>query len=109
MPALARVEQQGTAKRIAFAGLRLEISQDRTRERITEPRRVGEDVANGRWSGCRPQPIGTSRRVERCKYLEICKLRQIFFNRIIETQAALLDELHGRHRCDRLGHGSDAE
>src|ERR1700738_825875 len=99
MPALARVEQQGTAKRIAFARLRLEIAQDRTRERITETRLVGEEVANGRWSGCRPQPIVAGRRVEPFKYLEICKLRQIFFNRIIETEEALLDELHGRHLC----------
>src|ERR1700681_4136460 len=34
MPALARVEQQGTAKRIVFPRLRLEIAQDRTRESI---------------------------------------------------------------------------
>ena len=38
-----RVEQQGTAKRIVFPGLRLEIAQA-TRERIPEPGRVGEDV-----------------------------------------------------------------
>ena len=43
MPALARVEQQGTAKRIVFPGLRLEIAQERTRERIPEPGRVGEE------------------------------------------------------------------
>jgi hypothetical protein len=47
MPALARVEQQGTAERIVFAGLRLEIAQDRTRERIAEAGRVSENVPNG--------------------------------------------------------------
>jgi hypothetical protein len=34
---------------------------------------------------------------------------RILFDRIIETEAALLDELHGRERCDRLGHRGDAE
>jgi len=96
MPALPRVEQQGTAKRIVFAGLRLEIAQDRARERIAESGRVGKDVANGRWPGCWPEPIGAGRRIERFEYLQVCKLRQILFDRIVETEAALLDKLHGR-------------
>src|SRR5258708_31903554 len=48
MPTLAWVEQQGTAERIVFAGLWLEVAQDRTRERITESGCVGEDMPNGR-------------------------------------------------------------
>src|SRR5438552_4015928 len=109
MPAFAWVEQQGTAKRIVFAGLRLEIAQDRTRERIAEPGRVGEDVPNGRRPGCRAEPIGAGRRIKRFKYLQVCELRQILFDRIVETEAALLDELHGRYRRDRLRHRGDAE
>ena len=109
MPALARVEQQGTAKRIVFPGLRLEIPQDRARERIPEPGRVGEDVPNGRRPGRRAEPISAGHRIERFKYLEVCKLRQIVFDRIIKTEATLLDELHGCHRRDRLGHRGDAE
>src|SRR5260221_5643926 len=109
MPALARVEQQGATERIGFTGLRLEIAQDRTREWIAEPGRVGEDVPNGRRPGCRAEPIGAGRRIKRFKYLQVCELRQILFDRIVETEAALLDELHGRHRRDRLGHRGDAE
>ena len=97
VPTLARVEQQGTAERISLAGLRLEIAQDRAGERIAEPGRVGEDVPNGRRLGCRAKPIRAGRRIERLKYLQVCKLRQILFDRLVETEAALLDELHGRH------------
>src|SRR5262245_45214059 len=102
MPALAWIEQQGAAKWILFDWLRLEIAQGRTRERIAEPGRVGEDVSNRRGPRCRAEPIGASRRIERFEYLEVCKLRQIFFDRIVETEAALLDELHGRCRRDGL-------
>ena len=70
---------------------------------------MGEDVADGRRPGGRPQPIGAACRVERFEHLEIGKFRQILFDRIIETEAALLDELHGRQRRDRLGHRCDAE
>ncbi|TMK11042.1 MAG: hypothetical protein E6G75_19685 [Alphaproteobacteria bacterium] len=65
MPTLAWVEQQGTAERIVFAGLWLEVAQDRTRERITEPGCVGEDVPNGGRPGRRAEPIDAARRVER--------------------------------------------
>src|SRR5262249_58599045 len=92
-----------------FAWLWLEIAQDRTRERITEPGRVGEDVPNGGRLGRRAEPIGAGRRVERFEDLQVCKLRQILFDRIVETEPALLDELHGRRRRDRLGHRGAAE
>src|SRR5438132_6667039 len=109
MPTLAWVEQQGTAERIVFAGLWLEVAQDRTRERITEPGCVGEDVPNGGRPGRRAEPIDAARRVERFEDLQVCKLRQILFDRIVESEAALLDKLHGRRRRDRLGHRGDAE
>src|SRR3984893_15194968 len=108
MPTLAWVEQQGTAERIVFAGLWLEVAQDRTRERITEPGCVGEDVPNG-GPGRRAEPIGAARRVERLEDLQVCKLGQVLFDRIIESEAALLDKLHGRRRRDRLGHRGAAE
>jgi hypothetical protein len=63
---------------------------------------VGEDVPNGRRPRCRAEPIGAGRRIERFEYLQVCKL-------VVEAEAALLDELHSRQRCDRLGHGGDAE
>jgi hypothetical protein len=109
MPAFARVEQQGTAERIAFTGLRLEIAQDCARKRIAEPGGMGEDVPNGRRAGCRAQAVGAGRGIERFKYFGICKLGQKLFDRIVETEATLLDELHCRHRCDRFGHRGDAE
>src|SRR5258708_20225150 len=109
MPTLAWVEQQGTAERIVFAGLWLEVAQDRTRERIPESGCVGEDMPNGRRPGCRAEPIGAVRRVERFEDLQVCKLRQILFDRIVESEAALLDKLHGRLRRDRLGHPGHPE
>jgi hypothetical protein len=70
---------------------------------------VGEDVPNGRRPGCRADPISAGRGIERFNYLQVCEFRQIVFDLIIETEATLLDELHGCHRRDRLGHRSDAE
>src|SRR5215471_3909635 len=88
MPTLAWVEQQRTAKRVVLAGLRLEIAQDCTRERIAESGRVREDVPNGRRPGCRAEPIDAARSVERFEDLLVCKLRQILFDRIVESEAA---------------------
>src|SRR5262249_46070018 len=101
--------QQRTAKRVVFAGLRLEIAQDRTREWIAESGCVREDVPNGWGPRCRAEPIDAARRVERFEDLQVCKLRQILFDRIVESEAALLDKLQGRRRRDRLGHRGDAE
>ena len=70
---------------------------------------MGEDVPNGGRPGCRAEPIGAIRCIERFEDLQVCKLRQILFDRIVETEAPLLDELHGRRRRDRLGHRGDAE
>src|ERR1700758_2536818 len=109
MPTFAWVEQQGTAERIVFAGLRLEVAQDRTRERIAESGWVGEDMPNGRAAGRPAEPINAALRGERFEDLQVCKLRQILFDRIVESEAALLDKLHGRRRRDRLGHRGDAE
>src|SRR5262249_27819055 len=109
MPTLAWVEQQGTAEWITFARPRLEVAQNCTRERIAEAGCVGEDMSNGRRPACRAEPIDAARRVERFEDLQVCKLRQILFDRIVESEAALLDKLHGRRRRDQLGHRGDAE
>jgi hypothetical protein len=70
---------------------------------------VGEALPNRGRPGCRAQPIGAARRIERFENLQVCKLRQVLFDRIVQTEAALLDELHGSRGCDRLGHRGDAE
>ena len=109
VPALARIEQQRPAERIGFAGARLEIAPDRAGERIGQSGRVRQEVPDGRRSRCRAEPVGAGRRVERFKDFQSRKLRQVFFGRVIETEAALLDELHQCQRSDRLGHRGDTK
>ena len=41
--------------------------------------------------------------------MQVGDLGQILLGRIVEADAALLDELHERERRDRLGHRGDAE
>ena len=66
-------------------------------------------MAHGDGLGGRAQLVGAGGGVERLEHLELGELRQIFLRRIVERHLALLDELHGGYRGDRLGHRSDAE
>jgi hypothetical protein len=64
--------------------------KDRTRERIAEPGRVGEDVPNGRRPGCRAEPIGAGRRIERFKLFKAATLFQCAIKRPAPKDTSLL-------------------
>jgi hypothetical protein len=70
---------------------------------------VRQEVFDGRRSRCGAEPVGSGRRVERFEDFQSRKLGQVFLGRVIEPEAALLDELHQCHRSDRLGHRRDAK
>ena len=57
----------------------------------------------------RPQPVGAGGAVERLEHHELGEFRQIFFHRVLDREAVLLDELHRGGRGDGLGHRRDAE
>jgi hypothetical protein len=70
---------------------------------------VRQEVPDGSRPRCRAQHVGPARCVERFKHLQACELGQVFFGGVIETDAALLDQLHQRNRGDRLGHRGDTK
>ena len=70
---------------------------------------MGQKVPDGRRSGGRTELVRPGRRVEGFEHAQVCKLRQIFLSRVVETQSALFHELHQSKRCDRLGHRGNAK
>jgi hypothetical protein len=57
----------------------------------------------------RAQPVGAGGAVEGLEHLQPRERREIFLDRIVEAEAALLDELHRRRGGDRFGHRCDPE
>ena len=107
-PSLARFELQ-RAHRVFLALARLEVAHGRAGEAVAEPRRMREQMPDGDRLGGRPQPVGAGGAVERFEDHELREFRQIFFHRVFDRKAVLLDELHGGGRGDGFGHRRDAE
>jgi hypothetical protein len=79
----------------------------RRRHHRAEPEPKGEKIAQ------RDRSSGgdgiVERTVDGAQHLAICQLRQPRVDRLVEPKLGLLDQDHGGRRCDRLGHGGDAE
>ena len=76
-------------------------------ERVAEPRGVGEQLTNARLADRGTQPRRLT--VEALQHLQLSESRQHACDRLLELQAALLDQLQRGDARDRLGHRRDRE
>ncbi len=65
---------------------------------------VAEQVAHGDFAGGRAGCLAVG-----FQHFRAGEFRNVFRDRIFEGELAFFDQLHGRDRDDRLGHGVDAE